>query len=221
MARPSSPPPRARFRSFFVPRHPTFSPTAAPTPAPTSAPTPHPTLPTGGTTGGLLPTPGPTEVHGIGDPHLVNLHGQHFDLMQQGVHALLHVPRMASRSKVLLRVDADAQRVGGDCADTYFMSINITGKWVEQKIRALGRASGTGVSFKAGAGAAHTGTKWMSFGKITLKVVHGRTKTGVAYLNFFARNLRHTGFLVGGLLGEDDHADAAEPSSACKRVIES
>jgi hypothetical protein len=128
---------------------------------------------------------------------------------------------MASRSKVLLHVDADAQRVGGACADTYFMSINITGKLVEQKIHSLGRASGTGLSYRAGTGAAHTGTRWMSFGKINLKVVHGRTKTGVAYLNFYARNLKHAGHLVGGLLGEDDHEEAATTSSACRRIIES
>jgi hypothetical protein len=140
--------------------------------------------------------------------------------MKQGVHALLHMPLMASRSKVLLHVDADAQRVGGACADTYFMSINITGKLVEQKIHSLGRASGTGLSYRAGTGAAHTGTRWMSFGKVMLKVVHGRTSTGTAYLNFFVRSLRHAGYLVGGLLGEDDHEDAASVISACKNVAD-
>jgi hypothetical protein len=154
-----------------------------------------------------------------GDPHLVNVHGQHFDLMKPGVHVLLHVPFKARPSQVVLHVDADAQRVGGACADTYFMSINITGKWVESRVHALGIA-GSGLSFSAGSGSAHTGTKWMSFGKMMLKVVHGRTSEGTAYLNFFVRNLRHAGHLVGGLLGEDDHEDAATVSGACKNVID-
>jgi len=154
-----------------------------------------------------------------GDPHLVNVHGQHFDLMKPGFHVLLHVPFKARPSQVVLLVEADAQRVGGACADTYFMSINITGKWVASKVHTLGIAGG-GLSFSAGSGKVHTGTKWMSFGKVMLKVVHGRTRTGTAYLNFFARNLRHAGYLVGGLLGEDDHEDATTVSSACKNVVD-
>jgi len=147
------------------------------------------------------------------------VHGQHFDVMKAGVHVLLHVPIKARRSQVLLRVEADAQRVGGACADTYFMSINMTGKWVQSKVHELGLAGG-GLFFRAGSGAVHTGTKWMSFGKVRLKVVHGRTDTGVAYLNFFAGNLRHAGHIVGGLLGEDDHEEAATVSEACKKVYD-
>jgi hypothetical protein len=139
--------------------------------------------------------------------------------MKSGVHVLLHVPFKARPAQVLLLVEADAQRVGGACADTYFMSINMTGKWVASKVHTLGLAGG-GLSFSAGTGAAHRGTKWMSFGKVSLKVVHGRTSTGVAYLNFFARNLRHAGYVVGGLLGEDDHQEAATVSSACKNIVD-
>jgi len=154
-----------------------------------------------------------------GDPHLVNVHGQHFDLMKPGVHVLIHMPFRARRSQAVLLVEADAERVGGVCADTYFMSINITGKWAESKVHELGMAGG-GLSFSAGSGRAHTGTKWMPFGRVLLKVVHGRTSTGTAYLNFFARNLRHAGYLVGGLLGEDDHGDAATVSGACRNVVD-
>jgi hypothetical protein len=140
--------------------------------------------------------------------------------MKPGVHVLLHVPFMARQSNVLLLVDADAQQIGGACADTYFMSINITGKWAESMAHKLGHAKGIGLFFTAGQGAAHTGTKWMSFGKIQLKVIHGRTLGGTPYLNFFARNLKKAGHLVGGLLGEDDHAEAATPSTECRKVMD-
>ncbi|CAK0910974.1 unnamed protein product, partial [Prorocentrum cordatum] len=204
-------------------------PTATPTGAPTVAPTePLATVPTEAPTAApagvptASPTAAPTEaptLSAVGDPHLVNVHGQHFDVMKSGVHVLLHVPFKARPSQVLLLVQADAQRVGGACADTYFMSVNMTGKWVASRVHALGLVGG-GLSFSAGTGAVHTGSKWMSFGKVSLKVVHGRTKTGVAYLNFFARNLRHAGYVVGGLLGEDDHEEAATVSNACKSVID-
>jgi len=161
-----------------------------------------------------------TQPSAVGDPHLVNVQGQRFDLMKPGVHTLLQLPMKARPSSVLLRVEADAQQVGGACADTYFMSVNITGKLAESKVHGLGQATGRGLYFVSGTGAAHTGTKWMSFGAVRLKVVHGRTNGGTPYLNFFVRNLRKMGVLVGGLLGEDDHTEAATPSSECRKVVD-
>lgn len=140
--------------------------------------------------------------------------------MKPGAHVLLHVPFRARPSQVLLHVEADAQQVGGACADTYFMQVNITGKWVESKVHTRRLGSGHGLTFSAGTAKAHTGTKWMSFGRISLKVIHGRTSTGTAYLNFFARNLRRAGYIVGGLLGEDDHTEAATLSNDCRQTLE-
>jgi len=151
---------------------------------------------------------------------MVNVQGQHFDVLKAGPHVLIHVPLQARPSGTFLHVEADAQKVGGACADTYFMSINITGRWAESEVRKRVLGGGKGFTFTAGAGKAHTGTKWMSFGKVTLKVVHGRTREGTAYLNFFARNLRKAGYLVGGLLGEDDHTEAASPSRECRKTKE-
>ncbi|CAK0792263.1 unnamed protein product [Prorocentrum cordatum] len=200
----------------------TFAPTSPPTPAPTM-----PFIPEGDGefhAGSSSPTPAPAPPSGpvsaIGDPHLVNVHGQRFDLMKPGVHVLLRVPFRASRLEALIVVEAEAQRIGGACADTYFMSINMTGTWVETKVNALGLVGGHGLYFNAGTGAAHTGTPWMSFGRVWLKVRHGRTSTGTAYLNFFARNLRHSGHLVGGLLGEDDHTEAETLNIGCKKTLE-
>lgn len=155
-----------------------------------------------------------------GDPHLVNVQGQHFDLMKTGTHVLLHVPYLARPSNTLLRVEGDAERIGGACADTYFTSVNITGKWAEAKAHACCDANGLGFFFVAGTGKPHSGSRWMSFGKLQLKVVHGRTVGGTPYLNFFARNLKDTGFLVGGLLGEDDHGEEEAVSEVCRKVVD-
>ncbi|CAK0792265.1 unnamed protein product [Prorocentrum cordatum] len=169
--------------------------------------------------GGTTAAAAPGVLSAIGDPHLVNVHGEHFDVMRPGVHVLLLVPFRANRSDALLAVEADAQRIGDACADTYFMSVNMTGAWVESKVASLGLKGGHGLFFSAGTKAANTGTPWMSFGKVWLKVRHGRTSTGTAYLNFFARNLRHAGHMVGGLLGEDDHTEVATLSSGCKKTL--
>merc|ERR1719401_1557646 len=94
------------------------------------------TIPTGMT---LFPTPAPPTpatssftTKATGDPHLVNIRGQHFDVLQPGVHTLLQIPQMASSRNTVLRVEATAAQVGGRCADMYFEAMNITGKWVDE-----------------------------------------------------------------------------------------
>ena len=42
---------------------------------------------------------------------------------------------------------------------------------------------------------------------------------GVKYLNLFVKHLGHAGFAVGGLLGEDDHTDAARIPGECQTTI--
>ncbi|CAK0814145.1 unnamed protein product [Prorocentrum cordatum] len=58
-------------------------------------------------------------VSGTGDPHLQNINGERFDLMQAGRHVLLHIPRGVGTAGTLLRAEARAQRFGG-CSDLYF-----------------------------------------------------------------------------------------------------
>ena len=42
---------------------------------------------------------------------------------------------------------------------------------------------------------------------------------GVTYLNFYVKHLGRAGFAVGGLLGEDDHGEAATPSAGCRKTM--
>ncbi|CAK0880682.1 unnamed protein product [Prorocentrum cordatum] len=86
------------------------------TPSPTSSPTPSPT-----------PTPAPA-ASATGDPHLQNIHGERFDLMRPGNAVLIQIPRGQPFEKSWLTVEADARRLGSQCADMYFQSLNITGK---------------------------------------------------------------------------------------------
>jgi len=76
-------------------------------------PTPHPTFPAmrGAAAGGAAAT---------GDPHLQNVNGERFDLMQPGKHVLISIPRGERAEKAMLRVEAEARRLGGHCADMYW-----------------------------------------------------------------------------------------------------
>merc|ERR1712228_248600 len=61
--------------------------------------------------------------------------------------------------------------------------------------------------------------EWLGFGSgsrpVGLKVVHGRTGSGLLYLNVYVKHLGRAGFAVGGLLGEDDHKDVMIPPASC------
>jgi len=146
-------------------------------------------------------------ISATGDPHLQNVHGERFDLMRPGKYVLIQIPKEELAENALLRVQADARRLGGQCADLYFQELNVTGAWAE--------ASYTGgLRFQA-RGEAHEKPMWVKFGKVQIKVAYGVTNEGVQYLNFYVKHLGHAGFAVGGLLGEDDHKEAAMPSPAC------
>merc|ERR1719145_329682 len=133
--------------------------------------------------------------------------------MQAGRYTLLRIPVAAALDKILLDTRADVRRVGQSCDDIYFMAINITGRWAQQK---------KNTTFIAGAARPHTSTGWVKYGYVSLKVAHGRTASGVAYLNFFARGLRLVGHKigVGGLLGGDDHTAASSLGVQCQKTMD-
>jgi hypothetical protein len=148
-------------------------------------------------------------VTGKGDPHLVNMGGQRFDLYQPGIHVLLQVPRRANPQDTLLRVEADARRMGAACADLYFQVVNITGSWCNQT---------GGLQFFA---SVEPDTKdWRKFGVVDIKVARGHTSEGISYLNVFVKHLGSLRYPVGGLLGEDDHTAAATPGPECSTGLD-
>lgn len=147
-------------------------------------------------------------VSATGDPHLQNIFGQRFDIMQPGRHVLLHIPRAASASATLLHVQADARHEGGQCADMYFKALNVTGAWV-----------GTdGHTYSADAPQKSHG--WMTAGKVEFKVAWGHTLNGIQYLNFYVRHMKFVDHEIGGLLGMDDFKEAATSNAWCKDVIQ-
>ncbi|CAK0812812.1 unnamed protein product, partial [Prorocentrum cordatum] len=181
----------------------TNSPTATPTPSSTATPSPSPS-PTSALPATAMPS-------ATGDPHLQNIHGERFDLTKPGTYVLINIPRGKGADSAMLRVQADAVRLGKHCGDLYFQELNVTGRWAEAK-----QAGGYHYSVSQQEA---TSSGWVEFGKVALKIVVARTQRDVQYLNVFAKRLGQSGFAVGGLLGEDDHEEASSPPEACvKRV---
>jgi len=204
----------------------TPSPTSHPTPSPTPDPT-YPSAPevpmgmhgaedpmAGGAFGAQSGSGSFGAVAATGDPHLQNVFGERFDLMRPGNHVLIHIPRGARVADALLRVEAVARRLGSQCTDMYFQEINITGEWAEKKYH----RGGVGLHFQAQHMRDET-PSWVTFGKVQVKVTHGRTQQGTLYLNFHVKNLGRAGFVVGGLLGADDHTEAAMFPKDCVHHI--
>jgi hypothetical protein len=160
-----------------------------------------------------------TPISAKGDPHLVNMYGQRFDIMQPGNHTMIVIPRMAAAESTLLRVVALAEHHGRLCADMYITVLTITGKWAEET-HGL-HYNSPGIWYSAMDFASHQGnsTSWNKYGSINLKVTWGRTTSGVDYLNILVRDLNRAKYSVGGLLGEDDHTGVSTPKARCKRTM--
>ncbi|CAK0846216.1 unnamed protein product [Prorocentrum cordatum] len=137
--------------------------------------------------------------------------GQRFDLARPGTSVLVSVPRGTPVEDALLVVKADARRFGAHCSDMYFQEINVTGAWAN-------KARPGGFHFDA-RGARDETPKWLKLGPVELKVGNGHTDKGQHYLNVYVKNLQRVGFIVGGLLGEDDHAEAAAPEEGCQKTL--
>jgi len=149
-----------------------------------------------------------------GDPHMQNIFGQTFDLMQPGNHTLVQIPHRSSEPSAFLSVAAAVSRVGASCSDMYIMKLNVTGAWVERTGQSM-------LLFEAGA--AHGDeSKWINFGVVGLKVVQGKNSDGTTYLNLFVKNLillKSAGHHVGGLLGEDGHEVEAKTPDSCRQSL--
>ncbi|CAK0851419.1 unnamed protein product [Prorocentrum cordatum] len=65
------------------------------------------------------PSPTPSSVQGTGDPHLVNIYGEHFDIYQPGAYVLLQVPRGASLDATRLLVKASVEQLGAACGEMH------------------------------------------------------------------------------------------------------
>jgi len=154
---------------------------------------------------------GPTAT---GDPHMVNIKGQHFDILQRGNHVLVHIPRGAPPRDTLLRVEAVVAG-GPSCDFSFIQSLNITGKWTEKDGKGGARPNGVRLEALPFGHKSKTRPRF-DFGPVHFAAGYGRTESGFTYLNFRTSPLHLSNMSVGGLLGEDDHAAAASLENCLK-----
>lgn len=148
-----------------------------------------------------------SDVQAKGDPHLINVLGQHFDVRVPGVHTFLQIPLNAHAAAALLTVRADVRRLGAACSDMYVQGVSLNGKWVGNET----------IVYKVGQ--MPEKQDWVRFHEVMVKVVPAHTKTNVPYLNLLVKGLQKVKYPVGGLLGEADHEWVSTPEAHClKRV---
>jgi len=79
-----------------------------------------------------FPTPAPT-VGARGDPHLVNLQGEHFDINHDGKFTLLRFPQAVEKPAEFTFV-ADVQPDFGKPCTTYITEAEFSGAWLGSKV---------------------------------------------------------------------------------------
>jgi hypothetical protein len=189
------------------------------------------------TTPDLDITPSPTAsstATAVGDPHMINVKGEKFDLVRSGRMQLLRVPLEAVAEKANLTVDAMivdmAGSIDGCTTAPYIQTVTFGGRW-------LGGRSLT-VSSKAGKMQVLLDGMWpmvsaqpVAIGSVKLAYVHPnamelqvgdasiRVSHGVQMFHFFlnmqAGSLSSLGYTLGGLLGGDDHRPFSTLASEC------
>jgi hypothetical protein len=123
-----------------------------------------------------------------GDPHVINVRGERFNIMQIGNHVLLELPRGSKSHQVHLRVDADVEQFG-DCRTLYMQGLKVTGKWLESP------GFPRSLEFRAGGGN-------LSFGGPGIDAGHALLRVG----NITVSSLTEFSSLLPGALAEVSEA---------------
>mmetsp|Transcript_96652 Transcript_96652/g.301530 ORF Transcript_96652/g.301530 Transcript_96652/m.301530 type:complete len:423 (+) Transcript_96652:66-1334(+) len=118
----------------------------------------------------------------VDDPHLVNIQGQRFDVLQPRNHTLLQIPRGATTADTLLRIDATMTNFESNCAELYIRTLHATGRWANETTGGpltfhagddgLGRLGSSGIMLATGdvrpvtqiRSASPRGVKWIQDG---------------------------------------------------------
>lgn len=180
----------------------------------------------------------PAAVKALGDPHLTNIHNDHFDLLQPGTHLLLQVPHRRDCQQPLLWIEADANYLWRPCKELFFRRLRMRGaaipggallsfssnKTETNNLLVNGRPVTTAARLRQVIPRSRLRTNKrgrmtravLMLGPITLEVAWKHNiRSDEGYLNFVAWNLGRSGLSVGGLLGSDDHAQASTAPSEC------
>jgi len=67
-----------------------------------------------------------------GDPHIVNLKGESFDILQTGNFLMLSIADISGQERNLLRAEIEISRVGETCSEAYIQKLTLLGPWVSE-----------------------------------------------------------------------------------------
>jgi len=190
-------------------------------------------------------TDGRPPVSSSGDPHMINIKGDAFDLYRPGVWEFLRVPLQASTNTAELRIMANVTNIG-DEVDTCTKALYITrftmgGNWVNGQdidVRVLNGQMSVSIGKKTiqtSAKPVFVGTTphgmlrldMQKAGFLTIRIGSSLLAIGVdhkpehKYLNFQATGLGKLGHRLGGLLGEDDHSWISMRPASCSQKYKS
>jgi hypothetical protein len=168
-----------------------------------------------------------------GDPHVVNILGETFDIVSQGEVELVRYPKGADDSSSKLIITASIDKLGQGCHDTYMKKITVSGAWLKESISfkdnedngnilvsqgSDARLAPMEMNKMNGSDAVKLDSKQIHFATpkrasltvagVTQVVVYtsGRPHKGVGtYLNLDLQGFTNLEGKVGGLLGQDSH----------------
>jgi len=180
----------------------------------------------------------PTDVSGgHGDPHIVNIRGEKFDIWRLGTVELLrlhekesHHPQFRFTANVSSEHETQSDSL---CAARYMTSMRFSGSWFgNQEVY---------IRLVAGEMRVHVGDKSLitlekvpigkslsvfrpsealvtvSVGDATINVMPDNAVFKPHfYLNTEVRNLASLGLKIGGILGNDDHTEVAQKPASCE-----
>jgi len=149
---------------------------------------------------------------------MINMLGEHFDLLARGSQTLIHIPKGADAEHTLLHVETNVTG-GPSCDFTFFKDLHISGQWMEQRVNEQGVHKQRAQHYHAEAPRAgdrtHPRQVFIRTSPVQMSITYGRMESGLTYLNFKARGLDEVDLPVGGLLGTDDHT-LASSKEACE-----
>jgi len=184
------------------------------------------------------PTASPTDVSGgHGDPHIVNIRGEKFDIWRLGTVELLrlhdkdsHHPEFRFTANVSSEHETQSVSL---CDARYMTSMRFSGSWFgnqEVYIRLVDGEMRVHVGDKSlipleqvligknlGVSRPSESLVTVSVGDATINVMPDNAVFKPHfYLNTEVRNLASLGLKIGGILGNDDHTKVAQKPASCE-----
>lgn len=182
------------------------------------------------------------KVSGSGDPHMVNILGEQFNLWRLGEVELLKIPRHAAKPllHMVVNVSDAGHYTNNDCVEAPYMTamnLSLHGdelgiSMVDDKMKVFLNGVPLAPSFTP----VKLGKRWREFDGFSVVVpsdYHVKVDVGKAsidviqprhpqhfFLNMAASGLESLGLEVGGVLGKDSHTEVSVKPAHCGQLIE-